>query len=95
VVFLELCSGCVAILTPQNLKVPTMGEMMDLWKKNQNTFGMIYSWFLAKVANKLEVVPGAEFRVAYEEAMKYGGRVILGDRPVQITLRRTWAKMPL
>ncbi|KAM3221931.1 hypothetical protein P3L10_021201 [Capsicum annuum] len=72
-----------------------MGEMMDLWKKNQNTFGMIYSWFLAKVANKLEVVPGAEFRVAYEEAMKYGGRVILGDRPVQITLRRTWAKMPL
>ncbi|PON68773.1 Pheromone shutdown [Parasponia andersonii] len=37
-----------------------------------------------KVANKLEVFPGSEFRVAYEEAMKYGGRVILGDRPVQI-----------
>lgn len=51
--------------------------------------------FLAKVATKLEVFPGAEFRVAYEEAMKYGGKVILGDRPVQVTLRRTWAKMPL
>ena len=37
-----------------------------------------------KVANKLEVFPGSEFRVAYEEAMKYGGRVILGDRPVQV-----------
>ncbi|OIT00857.1 hypothetical protein A4A49_27424 [Nicotiana attenuata] len=72
-----------------------MREMMDMWKKNQNPFGILYSWFLAKVANKLEVVPGAEFRVAYEEAMKYGGKVILGDRPVQITLRRTWAKMPL
>ncbi|TQD90196.1 hypothetical protein C1H46_024224 [Malus baccata] len=48
-----------------------------------------------KVSSRLEVFPGAEFRVAYEEAMKYGGRVILGDRPVQITLRRTWAKMPL
>nr|XP_016436452.1 PREDICTED: traB domain-containing protein-like [Nicotiana tabacum] len=95
VVFLELCSGRVAVLTPHNLKVPTMGEMMDMWKKNQNPFGILYSWFLAKVANKLEVVPGAEFRVAYEEAMKYGGKVILGDRPVQITLRRTWAKMPL
>ncbi|GER48218.1 TraB family protein [Striga asiatica] len=67
VVFLELCAGRVAVLTPQNLKV----------------------------ASKLEVFPGAEFRVAYEEAMKYGGKVILGDRPVHITLRRTWAKMPL
>ncbi|GAU47994.1 hypothetical protein TSUD_272380 [Trifolium subterraneum] len=48
-----------------------------------------------KVASQLEVFPGSEFRVAYEEAVKYGGRVILGDRPVQITLKRTWSKMPL
>ncbi|KAG6657820.1 hypothetical protein CIPAW_04G117500 [Carya illinoinensis] len=95
VVFLELCSSRVAVLTPQNIKVPTMGEMVDMWKKKHNIFGILYSWFLAKVASKLEVFPGSEFRVAYEEAMKYGGRVILGDRPVQITLRRTWAKMPL
>ncbi|XP_051135503.1 uncharacterized protein LOC127254455, partial [Andrographis paniculata] len=95
VVFLELCSSRIAILTPQNLKVPTMGEMVDMWKKNHNLFGILYSWFLSKVASKLEVLPGAEFRVAYDEAMKYGGKVILGDRPVQITLRRTWAKMPL
>ncbi|CAK9142728.1 unnamed protein product [Ilex paraguariensis] len=95
VVFLELCSSRVAVLTPQNLKVPTMGEMIDMWKKKNNLFGILYSWFLAKVASKLEVFPGAEFRVAFEEAMKYGGKVILGDRPVQITLRRTWAKMPL
>ncbi|KAL8511166.1 hypothetical protein ACS0TY_017840 [Phlomoides rotata] len=95
VVFLELCSSRVAILAPQDFKVPTFGEMVEMWKKKQNLFGILYSWFLAKVASKLEVLPGAEFRVAYEEAMKYGGKVILGDRPVQITLRRTWAKMPL
>ncbi|GJS04702.1 TraB domain-containing protein [Tanacetum coccineum] len=96
VVFLELCSGRVAVLTPQNLKVPTMGEMIDLWKKKQNAFGILYSWFLAKVASKLEVFPGSEFRVAYEEAMKYGGRVVLGDRPVNdaagslSVLRASW-----
>lgn len=95
VVFLELCSNRVAVLTPQNLKVPTMGEMVELWKKNHNMFGILYSWFLAKVASRLEVFPGSEFRVAYEEAMKYGGKVVLGDRPVNITLRRTWSKMPL
>ncbi|KAF3444551.1 hypothetical protein FNV43_RR14243 [Rhamnella rubrinervis] len=48
-----------------------------------------------EVANRLGVVPGNEFRVAYKEAMKYGGRVILGDRPIEITRRRTWGKMPL
>lgn len=95
VVFLELCSSRVSVLTPQNLKVPTMGEMVDMWKKKHNMFGILYSWFLAKVASQLEVFPGSEFRVAFEEAMKYGGKVILGDRPVQITLRRTWGKMPL
>lgn len=39
------------------------------------------------VASKLEVVPGSEFRVAFEEAMKYGGRVVLGDRPDNV---RSW-----
>lgn len=95
VVFLELCASRVTVLQPQNLKIPTAGDMIEMWKKNHNLFGIFYGWFLAKVASKLEVLPGAEFRVAYDEAMKYGGRVILGDRPVNITLRRTWAKMPL
>ncbi|KAK7263546.1 hypothetical protein RJT34_31138 [Clitoria ternatea] len=95
VVFLELCPSRVAVLTIQNLKVPTMGEMVAMLKKKHNMFEVLYGWFLAKTASKLEVFPGSEFRVAYEEAIKYGGRVILGDRPVQITLRRTWSKMPL
>ncbi|CAN8247702.1 unnamed protein product [Cochlearia groenlandica] len=95
VVFVELCSGRLSVLNPQAVKIPTVSEMIDMWKKNHNTFGIVYGWFLAKVASKLEVFPGAEFRVAYEEANKYGGKVILGDRPVQITLERTWAMMPL
>lgn len=32
--------------------------------------------------------PGAEFRVGYDEAMKYGGKVVLGDRPVQVKFNR-------
>ncbi|KAG6466426.1 hypothetical protein ZIOFF_075782 [Zingiber officinale] len=50
---------------------------------------------LEDVAHKLEVLPGAEFRIAYEETMGYGGKIILGDRPVHITLKRTWGKMSL
>ncbi|CAN1166567.1 TraB domain-containing protein [Linum perenne] len=48
-----------------------------------------------QVASKLEVFPGSEFRVASEEAKACGAEVILGDRPVQVTLQRTWRKMPL
>ncbi|XP_078436967.1 traB family protein isoform X2 [Wolffia australiana] len=96
VVFLELCTSRVAVLTPQDLKVPTMNEMVDMWRKrDSNIFGILYSYFLAKVASKLEVLPGAEFRVAFEEARNFGAKVVLGDRPVQITLRRTWGKMTL
>lgn len=96
VVFLELCPSRVAMLVPQNLEVPSVREMIDMWKNRHiNAFGVLYSWFLAKVAAKLEVFPGSEFRIAYEEAMSYGAKVILGDRPVQITLQRTWAKMGL
>ncbi|ESQ37117.1 hypothetical protein EUTSA_v10002878mg [Eutrema salsugineum] len=86
VVFVELCPSRLSILTPQAVKVPTVWEMIDMWKKKHNPFGIVYGWFLATIASKLEVLPGAEFRVAYEEADKYGGK---------ITLKRTWAKMPL
>ncbi|KAJ4846522.1 hypothetical protein Tsubulata_044586 [Turnera subulata] len=37
----------------------------------------------------------SEFMVASEEAKKYGSKVVLGDRPLLITERRTISKMPL
>ncbi|XP_011627595.1 traB domain-containing protein isoform X2 [Amborella trichopoda] len=85
VVFLELCPSRVSILTTQNLKVPSMNDMIDMWrKKKMNALGIMYSWFLAKAAETLEVLPGSEFRIAYEEAVSYGAKVILGDRPVHL-----------
>ncbi len=87
-----------------------------MWrKKEMNAFGVIYSWFLAKVhvvhitvllsysnnfcdanirmwvvmllkvGEKLEVLPGSEFRVGYEQALACGAKVTLGDRPVHVS----------
>ncbi|XP_023640447.1 traB domain-containing protein [Capsella rubella] len=96
VVFVELCISRMSLLEPQTSKeVPTVMEMIGMWKRDHNLFGIVYGWLLAKIAKKLEVVPGAEFRVACEAAEKYGGKVFFGDRPVQVTLMRTWGKMPL
>jgi hypothetical protein len=50
VVFVELCNSRVAILVPQKFQVPTFSKMLEMWrKKEMNAFGVIYSWFLAKV----------------------------------------------
>ncbi|CAA7049560.1 unnamed protein product [Microthlaspi erraticum] len=91
----ESCREVEAVVSFIKPQVPTNSEMIDMWKKNHNIFGIAYGYFLATIASRLEVFPGAEFRVAYEEANKYGGEVFLGDRPVEITLKRAWGKMPL
>uniref|UniRef100_A0A6N2MM96 TraB family protein n=1 Tax=Salix viminalis TaxID=40686 RepID=A0A6N2MM96_SALVM len=94
VVFLELCASRVGLLTIRNLKVPTMEEMIEKWKKTQNAPQIFLSWFYATVGDKIGVVPGSEFQVAFEEARKCEAKVVLGDRPAQITFRRTQGKLP-
>ncbi|KAJ6917354.1 hypothetical protein NC652_019655 [Populus alba x Populus x berolinensis] len=76
------------------VKVPTMKEMIEKWKKTQNAPQIFLSWFYATVGEKLGVVPGSEFQVAFEEARKCEAKVVLGDRPAQITFRRTQGKLP-
>ncbi|KAF7811260.1 traB domain-containing protein [Senna tora] len=88
VVFLELCSSRRGVLTKKTLKKPTVEEMVKNLRKQPNLLG-------ATVSEELKVIPGSEFRVAHEEAIKYGGRVVFGDRPIKITLERAWRKMTL
>ncbi|WCJ37601.1 TraB family protein [Euphorbia peplus] len=96
VVFLELCSRRKDALIAKSVKVPTMGDMIESWKKNHNLFEILYSWFLAQAKALAHLgVPRSEFSVAFEEARSYGAKVVLGDRPVEITLQRLWAKLPL
>ncbi|KAK8486458.1 hypothetical protein V6N13_077255 [Hibiscus sabdariffa] len=84
VVFLELCSSRVGVFNTRNvedIKVPSVVEMVEMWRNKHNLFDILCIWLLAQVGRLLEVVPGSEFRVAYEEARKYDAEVILGDRP--------------
>jgi pheromone shutdown protein TraB len=67
-------------------QVPTFTEMLDqLRSKRANAFAVIYSYFLARVASRLTVLPGEEFRIAYEEALVSGAVIKLGDRPIQVS----------
>jgi pheromone shutdown protein TraB len=41
------------------------------------------------------VAPGEEFRAAFSAARQVGCTVVLGDRPISITLSRTWGSLGL
>ncbi|KAL4346528.1 hypothetical protein GQ457_17G023510 [Hibiscus cannabinus] len=87
VVFLELCSsrvGAFKTRTVKDIKVPSVVEMVEMWRNKHSLFDIFYKWFFSETARLVEVVPGSEFRVAYEEARKYGAKVVLGDRPIHL-----------
>jgi pheromone shutdown protein TraB len=58
-------------------------------------FPALLSYFYSGIKDKLKITPGAEFKAAFEEAQKLNATVVLGDRPVEITLKRTWANLSL
>mmetsp|Transcript_44335 Transcript_44335/g.139883 ORF Transcript_44335/g.139883 Transcript_44335/m.139883 type:complete len:721 (-) Transcript_44335:1713-3875(-) len=94
IVAVELCEARRAMLfhiPPESLTFAAiMSKMKD---KDSNLFSLLYSWFLSNVSTRLEVAPGEEFRVAYEESKKLSppSSFLLIDRPVHITVARMWA----
>ncbi|XP_057786509.1 uncharacterized protein LOC131003954 isoform X1 [Salvia miltiorrhiza] len=95
VFFLELCSNRPNILTREIPKVPTMREMVDMWKKNYQPTWILYNWFIRIWYPREVPFKGGEFRAANEEAKKYGAKVILGDRLDDISLQRYRARTSL
>ncbi|XP_057802004.1 uncharacterized protein LOC131017310 isoform X2 [Salvia miltiorrhiza] len=91
IVFLELCSIRASILT-EKTKAPTMREMVELWKKNKKLLWILNYWYICKCDLFKIIRLCGDFRAANEEAKKYGAKVILGDRPQDITDHRYIAK---
>ncbi|EFN60022.1 hypothetical protein CHLNCDRAFT_59535 [Chlorella variabilis] len=96
VVVVELCAERKPILTADKLREPTLTEVLtEIRAGRASPFQGIYSWLLAKVGKHLDVMPGEEFRVALREAHALGAHVVLGDRPLTITLARVWHALSL
>lgn len=54
---------------------------------------LIMSSFQRRIAQQLGVTPGAEMVEGIHQAKKRGATLILADRDIQITLRRTWGNL--
>ncbi|KAH9408071.1 hypothetical protein TYRP_011727 [Tyrophagus putrescentiae] len=111
VVMLELCRSRMCFLTMNESEIMSEAKSLDFskirdyMKKNGFVQGFIYTLLLtasAKVTNDLDMAPGGEFRNAFNEAVNVPDcQIMLGDRPVDITLRRaistlsTWQKIKM
>jgi len=93
-VFLELCRSRLPLLVAP--EVPNTPISLSQALNNATKIGIfpaLLSYFYSGIKDKLNITPGAEFKAAFEEAKKLQAAVVLGDRPVEITLKRTWANL--
>ncbi|CAF1237859.1 unnamed protein product [Rotaria magnacalcarata] len=111
IVMVELCQSRVNILSlDENTLMKEASEMnyeklRTIIKANGVIHGIIHVLLLnmtAHLTKQLGMAPGGEFRTAFREAQKVPGcNLVLGDRPVGITLKRainslsTWKKIRL
>ena len=60
--------------------------------------GLLLRFLLGNLSSKLSaevgVVSGIEFAAANEAAEEVGAQLVLGDRPIEVTLRRAWDALP-
>ncbi|MBF0245218.1 MAG: TraB/GumN family protein [Planctomycetes bacterium] len=93
-VLVELCPGRL-----QTLRDPEAWQKMDIFQVLKQGKGMLLisnlalSSFQRKIGLRFGVRPGAEMLAAVEDAEASGARLMLGDRPVQVTLKRAWASL--
>ncbi|MBU4345518.1 MAG: TraB/GumN family protein [Proteobacteria bacterium] len=95
-VCIELCQSRY-----QSIRQKNRWQNMDIIKviKEKKAFLLLSNLLLAsfqkRIAEKLDVKPGAEIISAIKTAEKVGAQVHLADRDIRITLSRTWRVMSL
>lgn len=103
VVVIELCSSRTNILSLDEATILEEAKNIDMQKivstirSNGAYNGLMYLLLLsmsAHLTKEIGMAPGGEFRVAYREALKIPNcNIHLGDRPINITLKRALARL--
>lgn len=94
VVFFELCEqrkhmfeDCEeSAMVQQSFKE----DMTAIGSGESNLFAVLYSKVIRRLGKDLGSQPGGEFKVGFDAAQSCNAGVVLGDRDVQITIRRVW-----
>lgn len=89
VVAIELCQGRFDNLNNDN-KYENL-DIGDVLKKGQALFvvsNLLLSAYQKKMGDKIGIKPGAEMIAAIDESNNIGSRLVLVDRPIDVTLKR-------
>ncbi|MDH5750797.1 MAG: TraB/GumN family protein [Deltaproteobacteria bacterium] len=73
-------------------------DLVQVIRRKQATLllaHLIMSAFQRRLGEHLGIRPGAEMIQAVESAAEHGAELVLADRDIRITLRRTWAHLRL
>lgn len=95
-VCVELCQTRFDTLNdPDRWKKLNIFEIIKQGKVLFLLSNLALSSYQKQMGEKLGVQPGAEMTAAIEKAREHGAELVLADRNIQATLRRTWRNMSL
>lgn len=84
--------GNVMALSGENYAA-AMGRSLRLGGRSAMAFRVLLAGVSKRVSASAGVQSGGEFRAARVAADEIGAQVVLGDRPIEITLRRAWSAL--
>jgi pheromone shutdown-related protein TraB len=95
-VCIELCEARYTALTDKNRWRNL--DIFSVIKEGKTLFllaNLAIGAYQRRLGDKLGVKPGAEMLAAAERAKEVGAEVVLADRNIQVTLKRTWGNLGL
>ncbi|MFQ5739726.1 MAG: TraB/GumN family protein [Acidobacteriota bacterium] len=93
-VCVELCQSRYETMTnPERWKQTDLVKIIRSGKAMLLLASLIMTSFQKRIGKKLGVTPGAEMLAGIEKAEKQGARLVLADRDIQVTLKRTWGRL--
>ncbi len=95
-VCVELCETRYKALTEDNhWKKLNIIQVLKQGKALMLLASLAMSSFQRKMGEKLGVKPGAELQEGVKVAEEVGATLVLADREIQVTLKRTWANLSI
>ncbi len=96
VVCVELCEARYQnILDSEGWKNTNIVKVILQGKANLLLASLVMASFQKRLGDRLGVKPGAEMIEAIRAAREGGAELVLVDRDIQVTLKRTWARLGL
>jgi len=95
VVLIDLCASRTDVLRRQGTEAPTLGSMVSAFREGTTpTAHIAWGWLCARLAGPAATMAAAAaLHAAVTEAGQCGAAIAFGERPLQITLMRSWAAL--